>query len=121
MDTTWLRLMELVISAANAGSSRVHWFSRAAWGLAGKEVRVMEVIKIPWQHVDACLFFHPGREGGELPGHCTVLLSAKTESGQSVRETEDLMEDEGDERQMRGGMCEAEGRRVEGWREGGSG
>lgn len=43
----------------------------------------MEVIKIPWEHVDACLFFRPGWEGGELPGRCTVL-SARKESGQSV-------------------------------------
>lgn len=75
-DTTWLRLTKLVISAADTGSSRVHCFSHAAWSLAGKEVRVMEVIKIPREHVDPCLFFRPRREGGELPRRCTVLLSA---------------------------------------------
>lgn len=33
----------------------------------------MEVIKIPWEHVDACLFFRPAREDGELQGRDTVL------------------------------------------------
>ncbi|TNN57523.1 hypothetical protein EYF80_032247 [Liparis tanakae] len=44
--------------------------------------------------------------------HCPSL--SKTESGQSVREMEDLMEDEGDERQMRGGMSKTEDRWLEG-------
>jgi len=75
-DITWHRLTKVCISAANTGASIVHCFSHAAWSLAGKEVGVMEVIKIPWEHVDACLFFRPGGVGGLLPGRRTVLLSA---------------------------------------------
>lgn len=52
----------------------------------------MEVIKIPWEHVDCCLFFRPGRDGGELPGRCTVL-SARRTFGQSVREKEDVIKE----------------------------
>lgn len=33
----------------------------------------MEVIKIPWEHVDACLFLRPAREDGELQGRDAVL------------------------------------------------
>lgn len=74
----------------------------------------MEVIKIPLEHVDACLFFRPDRQGGWRAArtlHCPSL--SETESGQSVREMEDLMEDEGDERQMRGGMSKTEDRWLE--------
>lgn len=39
---------------------------------------VMEVIKIPQEHVDSCLFFRPGGEGGRLPGRCTVLSARRT-------------------------------------------
>lgn len=60
----------------------------------------MEVIKIPWEHVDACLFFRPGCEGGELPGRYTVI-STRKDCGQSEREKEDLILDDRDERQMR--------------------
>lgn len=60
----------------------------------------MEVIKIPWEHVDTCLFFRPGCEGGDLPGQCAVISTTKG-SGQSVTEKEDLMVDDGEEKQMR--------------------
>lgn len=39
---------------------------------------VMEVIKIPQEHVDSCLFFRPGGESGRLPGRCTVLSARRT-------------------------------------------
>lgn len=68
--------------------------------LAGRETRVMEVIKIPWEHVDACLFFHPGCEGGDLPGQYAVISTTKA-GGQSVTEMEDVMVDDGEEKQMR--------------------
>ena len=48
----------------------------------------MEVIKIPWEHVDACLFFRPGREDGERPGRCTVLSARQTVG--RVREEDDM-------------------------------
>lgn len=49
------------------------------------------------------MFIFPPRQGGWRAAstlHCPSV--SKKESGQSVREKEDLMEDEGDERQMKG-------------------
>lgn len=54
----------------------------------------MEVIKIPQEHVDSCLFFRPGGEGGRLPGRCTVL-SARRTAGRESGEKEDLIKGEG--------------------------
>lgn len=45
----------------------------------------MEVIKIPWEHVDACLFFRPGGEDGELRGRDTVLRVRRTVGGERER------------------------------------
>lgn len=42
----------------------------------------MEVIKIPREHVDACLFFRPGGEDGELRGRDTVLRVGRTVGGE---------------------------------------
>lgn len=53
----------------------------------------MEVIKIPWEHVDPCLFFRPG---GRVEGCQDAALSISQQ--ESVREKNDLVEDEGDER-----------------------
>lgn len=53
-----------------------------ARALAGEDARVMEVIKIPWEHVDACLFFRPGGEDGELRGRDTVLRVRRTVGGE---------------------------------------
>lgn len=53
----------------------------------------MEVIKIPWEHVDPCLFFRPG---GRVEGCQDAALSISQQ--ESVWEKNDLVEDEGDER-----------------------
>lgn len=60
----------------------------------------MEVIKIPREHVDACLFFRPGREDGELRGRDAVLRAGRTAGG-----------GRGDGRQMLERMNKAEGGR----------
>lgn len=76
-NTTWRSFTKLII----IGAKPAHWESTVPLVMPGlwqvKEL-VMEVIKIPQEHVDSCLFFRPGGEGGRLPGRCTVLSARRT-------------------------------------------
>lgn len=58
----------------------------------------MEVIKIPWEHVDACLFFRPGSEGGDLLGQHTVIIST------TATEKRDVTVDDGWKKTDEGGV-----------------
>lgn len=114
----WLQRVILGSGSQRSSAVLLNWLVRSP--LAGRETRVMEVIKIPWEHVDACLFFRPGCEGGELPGRYAVIWTRK-DSGQSTREKEDL-----DGRRQRwktdeGRVEKGVKQRMEGWRKSGSG
>lgn len=101
-----LQLTKLVITAAKLAHSELAASPHAAWSLAGNLARDMEVIKIPQEHVDACLFFRPR---GRVETCQDAALSFSQQ--ESLREEEELVEDKGGERQIR-----AE-ERTDGWRD----